>query len=259
LPPGVRQHRRRMAKPSFIELTRKDRLPILYEDRAVMALDKPRGWMLVPFTWQRTNRNLQAALVSAIVAGQFWARSRGLKYLRHIHRLDAETTGILLLAKSPGALETFSRLFESRRMEKTYLAVVEGAPVQIEWTCRLALAPTPGEIGRMQAHRSGKPAETCFRVRQTLPGKQPRALIEARPYTGRTHQIRVHLAAGGLPVAGDPIYGPRPTSVDPENPYPMGLRAVALEFHHPFTRRSVRIEAPVDAFLHHFGFEVSPV
>ena len=110
-----------MAKPSHILLADQTRIPILYEDRSVMAIDKPAGWMLVPYSWQKTNRNLHAALVSSIAAGDFWAKSRGLKFLHHIHRLDAETTGILLLARSRGAVETFSDMFESRKMEKCYL------------------------------------------------------------------------------------------------------------------------------------------
>src|SRR6266404_7112892 len=90
--------------------------------------------MLVPSSWQNAGRNLQAALLSSIAAGDFWARSRGLKYLRFVHRLDAETTGVLLLAKSQGALHTYSELFESRKMEKLYLAVVHGAPRQAQWS-----------------------------------------------------------------------------------------------------------------------------
>src|ERR1043165_9155458 len=115
-----------MAKPSSIELPGVSPIPILYEDRTVMAIDKPRGWMLVPHSWQKTRWNLQAAIVSSISAGDFWARSRGLKFLKFVHRLDAETTGILLFSKSQGGVETISELFESRRMEKTYLAVVDG-------------------------------------------------------------------------------------------------------------------------------------
>ena len=92
-------------------------MPILYEDRAVLAIDKPRNWMLVPFNWQRTNRNLQAAIVSSIAAKDHWARSRSLKFLRYVHRLDAETTGILLFAKCQGAVDAYGELFESRRME----------------------------------------------------------------------------------------------------------------------------------------------
>src|SRR6266568_3166767 len=112
-----------MAKPDHIELPTEERIAILYEDRSVLAIDKPRDWMLVPFSWQKTNRNLQAALASSIAAGDFWARSRGLRFLKFVHRLDAETTGILLLAKSPGAVTTYGSLFESREMDKTYLAV----------------------------------------------------------------------------------------------------------------------------------------
>ena len=126
-----------MAKPNFIELPGVPPIPILYEDRSVLAIDKPRGWMLVPHSWQRTNWNLQAAIVSSIGAGDFWARSRGLKFLKFVHRLDADTTGILLFAKSQGAVESYSALFESRRMEKIYLAVTSGVPKETEWTCRL--------------------------------------------------------------------------------------------------------------------------
>src|SRR5215467_6349824 len=126
-----------MAKTNFIELPGVAPIRILHEDRAVLAIDKPRGWMLVPFSWQKTSRNLQAALTSSIAAGDFWARSRNLKFLRFVHRLDAETTGILLFAKSPGAVEAFGRLFESRKMDKAYLAVVRGKPRESEWICRL--------------------------------------------------------------------------------------------------------------------------
>src|ERR1041385_4170558 len=150
-------------RSSRIELPTGERIPILYEDRSVMAIDKPCGWMLGPFSWQRTDRNLQAALTSSIAAKDFWARSRNLKYLRFVHRLDAETTGILLLAKSPGAVQAYGELFESRRMEKIYLAVVRGSPKENEWTCRLKLGPDPAVRGRMKPDPlHGKPAETSF-------------------------------------------------------------------------------------------------
>ena len=104
-----------MAKADSIELTRggeTERIPILYEDRSVLAIDKPAGWMLVPAHWQRTERDLQTAIESSIGARDFWARSRNLKFLRYVHRLDAETSGVLLLAKSPGAVNAYSNLFE---------------------------------------------------------------------------------------------------------------------------------------------------
>lgn len=237
-----------MAKPNFIELPGVPPIPILYEDRAVLAIDKPRHWMLVPFSWQRTNRNLQAALVSSISAGDFWARSRGVKFLRYVHRLDAETTGILLFAKSQGAVESYGELFESRRMEKTYLAVVAGTPKQAEWTCRLKLGPDAKRIGRQRVdNRDGKEAETHFQVIQQ---KEKSALIEAHPLTGRTHQIRIHLAESGTPCVGDELYGKLERGVE------LGLRAVQLAFQDPFTRRRIEIRAPIEKFCQEYGFDI---
>jgi len=235
-----------LAKPNFIELPGCEPIPILHEDRSVIAIDKPRGWMLVPHSWQKTRRNLQAAITSSIAAGDFWARARGLKFLRHVHRLDADTSGVLLFAKSLGAVETFSDLFESRKMEKLYLAVTAVEPREMEWTCQLALAPDAQRIGRMIVdEENGKPSETHFRVLEKIPGL---TLIECRPVTGRTHQIRVHLAESGCPIVSDELYG-RPTGK-----LELGLRAVRLVYLDPFTKKRVEIDAPVKYFLKDYGF-----
>ncbi|HWN95558.1 MAG TPA: RluA family pseudouridine synthase [Methylomirabilota bacterium] len=232
-----------MAKPNYIELTREVRIPILYEDRSVIALDKPPGWMLVPISWQKTNWNLQAALLSSIAVGHFWARSRNLKFLKYIHRLDAETSGVLLFARSQGALHSIGEMFETRRMEKVYLAVTAHALKQKQWSSQLGLAPDPRRIGRMMADPGGKPAETEFRVVASVGG---RYLIEARPYTGRQHQIRVHLAEAGCPILGDELYGGGHGE--------LALRAVGLAYRDPFTRKPIVIRAPVSEFLSQHGF-----
>lgn len=242
-----------MAKTDHIELPTGERIPILYEDRSVLAIDKPRGWMLVPVSRQRATRDLQAALHSSIAAGDFWARCRNLRFLRFVHRLDAETTGVLLLVKSLKAVNTYGRLFESRKMEKAYIAAVHGAPKQLEWTCRLKLAPDTRERGRMKADRRGKEAETGFRV---LQGGPQVSLVEAHPFTGRTHQIRVHLAESGHPVVGDELYGP--FSVAKPGPH-LALRAVGLAYTDPFTRVRVGIRAAADEFCREYGFDVPPV
>ncbi len=255
-------------------------IPILYEDRAVLAIDKPAGWMLAPVSWAQTGRNLQRALESSLMGGDFWARSRNLKYLRFVHRLDAETTGILLLAKSPGALKALQQIFETRQVEKAYLAVVQGVPKQREWVCRLALGPKAvGSVEQKTVRpgsASGKPAETAFRVLQTAKG---RTLLLASPRTGRTHQIRVHLAAAGHPVLGDALYGHEKgirkrasatgTSpmTDPKNslpgsptpsPWPLALRAIGLSYRDPFTGKAIRIKAPFAEFSQAYGFEIEP-
>ena len=249
-----------MAKTNYIELGDRrnmQRIPILYEDRAILAVDKPPGWLLVPFSWQRTGRNLQAAITSSIAAGDFWARSRNLKFLKFVHRLDGETSGILLFSKSVGGTESFGELFESRRMHKTYLVVVEGVPKQTEWTCHAKIAPDPERIGRMKIdEREGKDSETAFKVLKSVDGK---SLIEAKPVTGRTHQIRLHMMVAGCPVVGDEHYGPTAGKAVKDRGrmdelFPLGLRAVRLEYEDPFTRRRIVITAPTEDFVRAFGF-----
>jgi RluA family pseudouridine synthase len=237
-----------VARPKCIELGEEVSIPILYEDRSVLAIDKPVGWMLVPYSWDRTGRNLQLAISSSILGGEYWARSRNLKFLKYVHRLDAETTGVLLFAKSPGAVRTYGELFESRRMKKRYLAVARGEPKKTEWVCDLKLGPEPAQHGKHRVDaRAGKPAETHFKL---LESKNGLSLIEARPVTGRTHQIRIHLASAGLPIVGDMMYGApedraRRTAL-------MGLRAVGLQYVDPFLRRMVTIEASVEEFIAQF-------
>jgi RluA family pseudouridine synthase len=251
-----------MAKPPFIELgDPKDplRIPILFEDRSVVVIDKPAGWLLVPSEWRQTGRNLQAAIESSIAGGDYWARSRNLRFLRYVHRLDAETSGALLLVKNANAMGAYSALFESRDVEKCYLAVVPGVPRDQEWTCLRKLGPDPLSTGRGQVDdRAGKEAETRFRVLTSRldPGLGEISLIEARPLTGRTHQIRIHLSVCGHAVLGDQLYSAPGAKHAPRLPagIPMALRAVALAYPDPFTGRRVHVAAPREAFGRAFGF-----
>ncbi|MGV3772600.1 MAG: RluA family pseudouridine synthase [Verrucomicrobiales bacterium] len=255
-----------VAKPKFMELGWEVSIPILYEDRSVMAIDKPAYWLLVPPDWEDTDWNLQLAIMSSIQGGEYWAQSRNLKFLRFIHRLDGETTGIVLFSKSQGGTSVYSQLFESRQMQKTYLAVVEGEPKEERWVATGKIIPDAVHKGKMRIdNRNGKEAETRFSVLQSKDGK---TLLEAEPLTGRTHQIRLHLAEAGFPVVGDRLYGrgnkivfspdknvPLRKKPDFTEEFPLALRAIALNYPDPFLKRRIYIEAPSQRFVDHFGFE----
>ena len=124
-----------------------------------------------------------------------------------VHRIDTDTSGCLLLARNPKSLKRFAKCFEDRVVEKRYLGVLSGVPADSEGTIELSLSKiSSAEKGwRMIAAKKGKPSVTLWRVLTVQDG---RALIEFRPETGRTHQIRIHCEAGlGLPLLGDPVYG----------------------------------------------------
>lgn len=235
-----------MPAPRLIPLPGNDILDVLYEDRSVLAVDKPAGWILGPETEELAHRNLHLALMAGIQQGAWWARSRNLRFLRFVHRLDAPTTGVLLMVKSQGAIAPFTRLFATRQVEKSYLAVVTPIPKETEWTCKQCLGPDPLRHGRHQVDPvNGKTAETHFRILSILPEKNE-ALVAASPYSGRSHQIRVHLLASGCPVIGDMMYG----KVDRRG---LALRAIEIKYPDPFTRKLIRIRAPIDEFCRRYG------
>ena len=238
-----------MAKPKNIELSNGVLIPIIYEDTSTLAIDKPAGWMCAPTSWQSTGRNLQAALESSVNHRDYWAKSRNVTFLRFVHRLDADTSGVLLLAKSAGALKSLSELFQTRAVEKTYLAVVDGVVAEDEWYCDASIGPVKGRRGVMRVDPGEEvDAYTEFR---TLQRRNGRSLIEARPFTGRTHQIRVHLSAGGHPVLNDPLYGN-----DDAEKQMLALRAVKVSYVDPFRKKMIHIGAKVAKFIGGHGFEV---
>lgn len=250
-----------MAKPKFIELPGKIRIPILWEDAAVLAVDKPPGWMLAPDDWVNTRRNLQLALESSVQHRDFWAQSRNIKFIRYIHRLDGDTSGVLLLARSQGGLKAYSEMFQERRIEKRYLAVVRGNPEKDEWFCNAPLMTLKETPVHVVVDKEGKDAFTFFRV---LKRGMTNTLVEAFPKTGRTHQIRVHLQESGHPIVGDPLYSDRMNDRHRQQKHVyLGLRAVGVAFKDPFRKRNIKIETNDEKWLSSFGFgsdkeDVSP-
>lgn len=170
---------------------------ILFIDAEAIVLDKPAG--LAVDAPRDGSASVEAALESLRFGFQ--------RVPAPVHRLDRDTSGCLLLARNPKAHRRFAAAFEAGLAEKTYLAVIEGVPTAEGGRIELGLSKrsSRAEGWRMVSDRSGKPAITDWR---TLGVAEGRALIEFRPRTGRTHQLRVHAAEGlGLPIVGDPVYG----------------------------------------------------
>ena len=172
-------------------------IPILFEDGEALVIDKPAG---LPVDRPRAGGRSLADHLDELRLG--FQREPA-----PVHRLDTDTSGCLLLARNPKALVRFARAFEERLVEKRYLGILAGEVGEDEGTIALSLSKiSSAEKGwRMIAAKKGKPAVTHWRRLAVAGG---RTLIEFRPETGRTHQIRIHALAGlGVPLAGDPVYG----------------------------------------------------
>jgi 23S rRNA pseudouridine1911/1915/1917 synthase len=191
-------------------------LPILYEDEDLLAVDKPAGLAVEPERWARGNASLAGALLALARARSGRAEDEAdasgpLEVrLRAVHRLDKDTSGVLVVAKHLEAERSLRLAFEQGNVHKTYWALVEGEhPLADgeELVIDLALGPDERRSGRVVVDpHAGKQARTALRVLQRFRGF---TWVACRPLTGRTHQIRVHLAAVGFPLAVDPLYGRR--------------------------------------------------
>lgn len=217
---------------------------ILFEDEWLIVVDKPAGLPTQP------TLDARRASVHSTLATFLREREGGSPYLGLQHRLDRDTSGVLLFTRDPRANAGVTALFSGKTVRKTYLALaVAGAPAPEAWEVanHLGIIGREGKASRFGAVRSGgDPARTSFRIVERLSGA---ILVEASPHTGRTHQIRVHLAEGGHPILGDPFYG-GPTR------FPAGgrsamvsvprvmLHAAGLEFIHPMTQAELKITCP---------------
>lgn len=209
-------------------------LDVIYEDEHLLCINKPPGLVVHPAAghWQGTLVNAVLHRSAALSAGSHPLRP-GI-----VHRLDKDTSGCILVAKNDAAQATLARQFADRTAAKTYLAVVRGKPRAAQGVIRGAIARHPAHRQRMTvSNRAGaREAETAWRMIATT-GQF--SLLECRPKTGRTHQIRVHLKHIGHPVAGDRVYGggagfPRQL-----------LHAWKITVTHPATGEPLALEAPV--------------
>jgi 23S rRNA pseudouridine1911/1915/1917 synthase len=226
-------------------------LDVLYEDDALIAINKPTGMASHPAPGTRRG-TLVAALLHRWSLGEGWPDPQrpGI-----VHRLDKDTTGVMVVAKTPVALHGLARQFQNRTVSKQYLAVVRGVPRLDSGIVDLAIGRDPQNRKRMQAREGQKrEARTRWVVQARFGGARPTsALVECRPETGRTHQIRVHLASLGHPLVGDEIYGSRRVPAGAGSAvreallgFPrQALHAARLQLHHPGDGRALDFRAPL--------------
>lgn len=232
-------------------------LPVLFEDEHLMAVDKPSRLLTSPDRYDPARPNLMKLLHAAIEAGKPWARERNLSYLMNAHRLDFETSGIILLAKNKPALVALANLFGTEKPEKIYFALVHGNPVKDAFEQDAKLAPHPVKVGLIRVdEKNGKRSHTTFELAEKF---RNYSLIKCRPLTGRTHQIRVHLRQAGLPIVGDELYGGGQLLLSrlkssyrlkhdrTERPLidRVALHAAELNLAHPVTGQEVSITSPL--------------
>jgi 23S rRNA pseudouridine1911/1915/1917 synthase len=221
-------------------------LAILHEDAALVVLDKPAGLVVHPAPGHARGTLVHALLHHCRdLAGVGGALRPGI-----VHRLDAGTSGVMVVAKSDAAHHALSLQFRDHTIERVYHAFVRGTPSAEAGRVERAIGRHPHERKRMSvATRAGREARTAWRVAARFP-KAGAARLEVRPETGRTHQIRVHLASQGLPILGDPVYGRAsrgvPAGVALGRP---ALHAARLGFTHPTSGERLAFEAPLPADL----------
>jgi 23S rRNA pseudouridine1911/1915/1917 synthase len=223
-----------LAGPSRVE-AQDIPLVILHEDADIIVIDKPAGLVVHPGAG-----NLEGTLANALLhrypeIGAVGPPERpGI-----VHRLDKDTSGVIVVARSPRAYESLLGQFKRHEVEKTYLALVNGRVSAPEGRMRWPIGRHPSDGKRISVRsRHPRDAETLFRVLRLF---RDSTLLEVRPLTGRTHQIRVHLAAAGHAVLGDQLYGTKKRA----RRYPrLCLHAARLAFLHPGTGERVEFSAP---------------
>ena len=221
-----------------------DSLPLLYQDDDLVAIDKPAGVAAHPspgWTGPTVTATLAAAGIRLATSGA--AERQGI-----VHRLDVGTTGIMVVAKSEAAYAALKDDFRRRRIDKRYRALVQGHPDPFAGTVDAPLDRAPGSAYKFAVVAGGRPSVTHY---ETVEAFRSATLLDVRLETGRTHQIRVHLAALRHPCCGDLLYGADPTLAQRLGLSRQALHAADLRFEHPTTGRPLDLHSPDPPDLAH--------
>jgi 23S rRNA pseudouridine1911/1915/1917 synthase len=210
-------------------------LDVIYEDDHLLAVSKPAGMVVHPAYGHQSGTLVNAVLAycprTADVGG---AERAGI-----VHRLDKDTSGLILIAKDEATHAALQRRFKRRQVKKTYLALVENCPEPRQGLIDAPIGRDKRKRKQMAVVRSGRQARTAYHVVERF---DDHSLVELQPETGRTHQLRVHLAWLGSPVVGDRVYGYRKQRLLRERHF---LHAHKLELTHPATGASLSLTAPL--------------
>ncbi|HEY8574063.1 RluA family pseudouridine synthase [Phenylobacterium sp.] len=226
-------------------------LTVLYEDEHLIVVDKPAGMAVHPAPGSE-----RGTLVNALLhhCGASLSGIGGVARPGIVHRIDKETSGVMVAAKSDAAHQGLSALFAAHDIERTYIALTRGAPYPAKGTVEGSLARSTHDRKKMAMVKTGgRHAVTHYRTERSFgPQEKPvAARVACRLETGRTHQIRVHLASKGTPCLGDPVYGSGPpaekvrAAIREAGLSRQALHAAVLGFRHPVTGEPVRFESPL--------------
>ena len=229
-------------KPSPLDLAPAPEIPlqIVYEDDDLLIVDKPAGLVVHP-----SPGHAGGTLVNALLAhgdGSTWGGIAGVQRPGIVHRLDRDTSGLLMVARHDAAQASIMAQLKARRVKKTYLALVQGSVAAAVGRIEAPIGRDPKHRTRMAVVPDGRPSVTGYRVRERFADW---TLLELDLVTGRTHQIRVHLDAIGHPVAGDPVYGTGTSRRGPDGLDRLFLHAWRLELTSPSDGHLIRATAPL--------------
>ena len=217
-------------------------LDVLFEDKHMLAVNKAAGMIVHPGAATGDDTLVHALLAHCAdsLSGIGGVERPGI-----VHRLDKETTGVIVVAKSDRAHRALADQFSSRTLTKEYLALVAGVPQLLSGTIDRAISRHPTHRHRMTVGEGGKPARTAWERVEAY--GDIAALIRCRIFTGRTHQIRVHLKSLGHPILGDALYGWKPDPRLTKQPERVMLHAEHLVLAHPISGKELDLRAPLPA------------